>query len=317
MYFEKPLISIIIPVYNEEQNIPLLYSALLKTWIHLKEKYSYEFIFINDGSKDSSEIIIKNLIQYDHQVKYITFSRNFGKELAITAGLQYAQGEAAIILDGDLQHPPELIPKFIQKWEAGSDIVIGIRKKNATTSFLKKLGSFLFYKIMNSISETKIIPQATDYRLISQQVIQEFNRFTERGRMARGLIDWLGFKKDFISFEAQERKNGKASYSYPKLIKLALSSFIAHSLFPLKLAGYLGIFTTLFSGSLGFFIIVEKYILGDPWQLHFSGPAILAVLILFLVGIILICLGLIAMYIANIHEEVANRPLYVIQKKIL
>lgn len=310
------LISIIIPVFDEEKNIPLLYDKLVKTFDGLKDKYDREIIFVNDGSKDKSGEIIENLAN-SKEVKYIEFSRNFGKEIAASAGIHHCQGDAAIIIDADLQHPPELIPEFISKWENGADIVIGVRRENKNEGLVKKCGSILFYRIMNSIGDTKIIPNSTDYRLIDKKVIQEFNRFTEKNRITRGLIDWLGFERDYVHFKANGRNFGKARYDNLQLVKLAVSTFVGHSLFPLKFAGYLGILITFFSGALGIFIFVERYILGDPWSMHFSGPAILAVINLFLIGIVLICLGLTALYIANIHQEVINRPMYVIRSKKL
>lgn len=311
----KKLISIIIPVYNEEQNIPLICNRLTQVCNDLADKYDYEIIFVNDGSKDKSDFIIQDLAQNNEKIKYIEFSRNFGKEIALTAGINCAKGSAGIMIDADLQYPPELIPEFIKKWENGADVVIGIRKKNKNEGLTKKSGSFLFYKIMNLIGETKITPHATDYRLIDERVIKEFNKLTEKNRIARGLIDWLGFKKDYIYFQAQEREFGKPGYSFLKLFRLAMSSFVTHSLFPLKLAGYLGIFITIFAGILGVFIIINQFILNNIFHFVFSGPAMLAIFILFMIGIVLICLGLIALYIANIHNEVVNRPMYIIRKK--
>lgn len=305
-------ISIVIPVYNEEKNIPLIYDELLKVFNGLKEKYDYELIFVDDGSQDKSPEILENLTGQNNKVKYLQFSRNFGKEIATSAGLHRVKGEAAIIIDADLQHPPALIPQFLEKWENGAESVIGIREKNKGEGLIKKLGSFWFCKIMNSISETKFIPQATDFRLIDKKVIKEFNKFTERERITRGLIDWLGFKKDFIYFKANERKSGKAGYNILKLTRLALSSFVAHSLFPLKFAGYLGVIVSVFSGFLGIFIFINNFILKNKM---FSGLAIVVVLVVFLVGIVLSCLGLVALYIGNIQNEVTNRPLYVIRKK--
>lgn len=309
------LISIIIPVHNEEKNIPLVCDKIINVWNNLKHKYAYEIIFVNDGSIDASPAILEKLSAQNKNIKYIEFSRNFGKELALSAGIFYARGDAAIIIDADLQHPPKLIPDFIEKWEKGAEIVIGLRNKNKGEGLIKKFGSILFYKIMNFIGETEMLPQETDYRLLDKKVIAEFNRFTERNRIARGLIDWLGFKKDYIHFNANERINGEAQYNNAKLFRLALASFVSQSLFPLKFAGYLGIFITFFSGLLGLFIFIERYILNDPWGMSFSGPAILAVIILFLIGIVLSCLGLIALYIASIHNEVINRPIFVIRKK--
>lgn len=308
------LISIIIPVYNEEENIPLIYDKLLEILNGLHGKYDYEVIFVDDGSQDKSPEILENLTGQNNKVKYIQFSRNFGKEMATSAGLDAADGDAVLLIDADLQHPVELIPSFIGKWCQGVEVVVGVRNKNKGEGLVKKLGSFLFYKIMNAIGETKIIPRATDYRLLDRKVVLAFRRFTEHNRMTRGLIDWLGFKRDYIYFDADERINSEASYNKIKLMKLALSSVVAYSLFPLKLAGYLGVLLTFLFGTAGFLLFVGKYIFNNPFAMSFSGPAQLAILIIFLIGIVLSCLGLVALYIANIKAEVANRPNYVIRK---
>ncbi len=308
------LISVIIPVFNEETNIPLIYQALTDTFKSSLQNYNYELIFIDDGSKDNSCSEIKKLSNLDNHVILLEFSRNFGKELALTAGLNNCHGDAAIMIDADLQHPVELIPDFIKKWEENDiDIVIGIRQANKKEGLIKHLGSKIYYKIINKISNTNILPNATDYRLLDRIVIDEFNKFTERGRMTRALIDWLGFKRDYIYFTANERKHGKASYSISKLIKLAINSFASHSLLPLKLAGYLGIIITLFFGISGLLIIIG-ILCKNTFALSFTGPAKLAIFIAFLIGIVLICLGLIALYISNIQQETENRPLYVIRK---
>jgi len=308
------LISVVIPAYNEEKNIPLVYEKIKEVSEKLPN-YDWEIIFIDDGSTDNSENILEEMAKNNPLVKYIQFSRNFGKEMATSAGLDVANGNAVLIIDADLQHPVELMPEFIEKWQNGVEVVIGVRNKNKGEGLVKKLGSFLFYKIMNAIGETKIIPRATDYRLLDKKVVLAFRRFTEHGRMTRGLIAWLGFKRDYVYFDANERISGRARYNKAKLIKLALSSIVAHSLFPLKFAGYLGLLITFLFGTAGFLLLVGKYIFNNPFAMSFSGPAQLAILIIFLVGLILACLGLVALYIANIKLEVANRPNYVIRKK--
>ena len=305
----------IIPVYNEEKNILLIYNEIKKVWENLAENYNYELIFVNDCSQDKSGEEIEKIAEGDKQVKHLEFSRNFGKEIATSAGLHHALGEAAIMIDADLQHPSEFIPEFVEKWENGAPVVVGIREKNKGEELFKRIGSALFYRIMNLIGETQIIPNATDFRLLDRKVIEEFKKFTERNRITRALVDWLGFEIARVYFRANERKSGKAGYNYLKLIKLAFSSFVSHSLFPLKLAGYLGIFITVFSTFLGLFVIIEQIILKDPLGVRFSGTAMLAVMILFLVGVMLSSLGLIALYIAHIHDEVINRPMYVIKNQ--
>ena len=307
------LISIIVPSYNEEGVIPLAYAELKK--VLDKTNYDYEIIFIDDGSTDNSPKILKDLAEKDNRLKFIQFSRNFGKEIATSAGIQNATGDAIIMIDADLQHPPENIPKFLEKWENGAEVVIGVRNKNKSAGAIKKIGSFIFYKMINSISDTYVIPQATDFRLLDRIVANEFNKLTEKNRITRGLIDWLGFKRDIVYFDAKERTIGEEKYNTAKLTKLAISSFVALSLFPLRLAGYLGFAIIISSGPLGLLIFIQKYVLKDPWGLSISGSAILAIIILFLVGIILVCMGLMAWYIGSIHNEVINRPLYIVRKR--
>jgi len=304
-------VSIIVPVFNEGGNIRALYENISQAL----SLYNYEILFVDDGSSDDSAQRIYELADLDTRIKVLEFSRNFGKERATSAGLFHATGDAAIIIDADLQHPPSLIPVFIEKWKSGAEIVVGIRERNQGEGLVKKLGSIFFYRIMAWISETKILPGETDFRLVDRKVIDEFNKCTEKSRITRGLIDWLGFKREYVKFQANARQSGKSAYGFFKLLRLAFASFVGLSLFPLRLAGYLGIVITFFSGLIGLFVFVEKYILKDPWQMHFSGPAILAMIILFLVGIILICLGLMALYIGMIHGEVQNRPMYVIRNK--
>jgi dolichol-phosphate mannosyltransferase len=304
------LISVIIPAFNEEKNIPPLYESI-KEVIAKANDYDFEIIFVNDGSEDGSLAEMEKLKEKDDKIKVIDFSRNFGKEMATTAGINSCASDACIIMDADLQHPAEKMLDFITKWEAGGEVIIGVRKSNQGEGLVKKIGSYFFYKLINLISETKIIPNATDFRLLDRIVIEQFNKLTEKTRITRGLIDWLGFRREFVYFNANPRINGRASYSTLKLFKLAFSSIVSLTFFPLKIAGYLGILITLVSGSLGIFIFITGYITKTS---YYTGPAVLAVLILFLIGIVLICLGFIALYIANIHAEVGNRPMYIIRK---
>ena len=310
---QDKLISIILPVQNEEKNIPLVYKEISK--VITKLPYRFEFIFINDGSRDKSLDTLQKLRKKDPSVTIIDFTRNFGKEIATTAGINNCKGDACIILDADLQHPPKLIPQFIKKWEKGSDIVIGIRKTNKNEGKVKMIGSFVFYKIMNQISGNSITPRATDFMLIDRQAIDEFNKFSERNRLTRGLVEWLGFDKEFIYYNARERIHGKAAYSITKLIRLAINSIVSLTYFPLKLVGYFGSIITILSAVVGIILFVEEYILHDKFHWYINGTAILATMIIFLVGIILMSLGLITLYIANIHVEAIKRPLYIIKKR--
>ncbi|MEI6587847.1 MAG: glycosyltransferase family 2 protein [Candidatus Moraniibacteriota bacterium] len=306
---KRKMLSIVVPVYNEEKNVPFFYEKIQAVLNALN--YAWEIVFINDGSLDKSILELEKISKDDSRVRVIDFSRNFGKELAVTAGINACRGVACIILDVDLQHPIEKIPDFIKKWEDGAEVVVGVRDKNRGEGFVKKAGSYFFYKMINRISDMEIVTRATDFRLLDRVVIDEFNKLSERNRMTRALIDWLGFRREYIQFEANERIHGVPAYNFWKLVRLAFDSVISFSLFPLKLAGYLGVIITFLSGILGVFIILDRYIIKE---IGFSGSAVLAVVILFLIGIVLICLGLIALYIANIHAEVTNRPMYIVRK---
>lgn len=305
------LISIIIPVYNEEGSIDNLCKELSK---FLEENsINYEIIFINDGSIDKSLSIIKKICENSKKVKYINFSRNFGKEAATSAGLHACNGDAAIMIDADGQHPKELIPIFIKNWQKGSKVVVGIRTSNVNEGFIKKYGSKMFYKILNSINDGHTVPGSTDFRLLDRSVINEFNKFSEHNRITRGLIDWLGFKSTYVQFKANERKTGIASYSYKKLVKLAIHSFVSQSTKPLLLTGYAGLFVTIVSAVIGIMLIINKFVFNDPMHLYISGTGFLAIFISFLLGVVLVCQGLLALYIESIHSESLNRPIYVIE----
>lgn len=306
------LISIVVPVYNEARNVPLLVKELA-TYAD-KLPYKFEFLLVDDGSRDESVRVIQTTAAHEPRLRLVQLARNFGKEAAVSAGLGEAKGDAAIILDADLQMPPALIGKFIEKWLAGAEVVVGVFAER-NMSKIRAFGARTFYGIMAKIGHTKITPNATDFRLLDRQVIDVFNELTERNRITRGLIDWLGFKRDYIYFKQAPRQHGDPTYSFKKLVELAMNSFTAYSLLPLKIAGYLGVFILTFSVPLGIFLTVERFIFHDPFHWGIHGITFLAVLILFLVGVVLACLGLISLYIAHIHAEVINRPLYIVRKK--
>lgn len=308
---QSKTISIVIPIYNEAPNVQPLYKALRS--IIKGIPHQFELIFVDDGSSDDSVVKIKNATKKDRKVRIVQLARNFGKEIAVTAGIHAAKGDAAIIMDADLQHPPELLPKFVEEWQKGADVVVGVKNYSDKEGWFKKLSSKSFYMLLGKISPSVITPHASDFRLISRKVIDAFKSFTERNRITRGIIDWAGFDRRYIYFEAPPRLYGDATYSYRKLFGLAVNSFTAYSLLPLRVASWLGWIILIISALVGVFVVVQEYALGDPLKLDISGTAILAILLLFLVGMVLICLGFIAMYIARIHDEVINRPLYIIK----
>jgi glycosyltransferase involved in cell wall biosynthesis len=307
------VISIIIPVFNEQANLAWHHE---KITAHLaKLPYEFEVLYVNDGSRDKSLDILRSLAAQSSTTRYISFSRNFGKEAAMTAGLKACRGDAAIMLDADGQHPIEVLRDFISKWEAGGQVIIGVRRGNVNEGVIKRLGSRLFYRMLATMGGSgKSVAGATDFRLLDRRVIDAFNELSERNRMTRGLIDWLGFSREYVYFLALKRHGGKASYNVGKLIGLAMHGLVSQSTRPLQVTGFLGFFVTIVSAIMATLILVEKYGFHDILHLGISGSAILALFVSFLVGIMLVCQWLLALYIESIHTEAQNRPLYVIDE---
>ena len=310
----RKLLSIIVPIYNESANVKPLHKAVTEQLKKLN--YEYELLFVDDGSRDDSLKRLARLAKADPHVRVLEFARNFGKESAVTAGLHAAAGDAVLLMDADLQHPPDHLSEFVEKWERGSDVVVGIRSYSDDEGWFKRKSSALFYGLFGIVSDTNITPHATDFRLLDRSVVNTYNEFSEHNRITRGLIDWLGFRRSYIHFEAPPRMHGEANYSVRKLFKLALDTFTAHSMLPLKVAGWLGIFILLISAPLGLFMAYDKYVYAGVSMFNFTGTAMLAVILLFLVGIVLASLGLISMYVARIYDEVMGRPLYIVRREI-
>lgn len=305
-------ITILVPAFNEGGNIPALVAEIDRTTAALGG-YAFSLLFVDDGSSDDTAAILEQAAAADPRIGVIELSRNFGKEMALTAGLHALDCDAAIIMDADLQHPPRYIPELIRKWEEGYEVVSTRRVKIDEQPLARRLGSRLFYALLNSISEFKMEPGTTDFRLLDRKVVEALKRFTERNRLFRGLIDWMGFKKTTIEFEAPARHAGTARYSYTRLFRLALNSFMAFSLVPLKLAGYIGFFVLVVFGGLLAFMAYDK--LGSN-QFGFSPIAFVIVTNVIMNGIVLGCIGLVALYIGHIHTEVIGRPLYLVRKQV-
>ncbi|MBQ3264128.1 glycosyltransferase family 2 protein [Candidatus Saccharibacteria bacterium] len=310
----KQLISVIVPVYNEEADI---YNFITRSLLPAVEKnnYDYELILVNDGSTDHTLEILQQLSKENKHIVTLSLSRNFGKEPALSAGLDYARGDAALTIDADSQQPPELIPKFLEKWNSGAEIVTGVRSHYTKHGLIPKLGSKLFYRLLRMMGNKSTVPGSTDYRLIDRVVIDEFNKLSEHNRITRGLIDWLGFKQEYIEYVYGVRTAGKPSYSFKKLFHLAIDSFVSMSTTPLVIFGYIGIFITIASFILGVFCIINQYILGDPLGLYWNGSVQLAIFITFLIGLVMISQAITALYISHIHAESQGRPLYIIDQK--
>lgn len=318
---DKKTISVIVPVYNEEKGIEnFLKQKLLPELEKISKQYNLELILVNDGSSDKTLPILQKIsdeIQKKHWIesKVIAFSRNFGKEVALSAGFQNAKGDAVLSIDADGQQPPELINKFITSWENGNEIVIGIRDHYTKHGLIPKLGSKLFYKILHLMGNKTTVEGSTDFRLIDREVIDQYNQLTEHNRITRGLIDWMGFKKDYIKYIYGNRLSGKPSYSFSKLFRLAIDSFISMSTTPLSIFGFLGSFISLFAFLLGIFCIINQYLLGDPLHLYWNGAVQMTIFITFLIGLVMISQYATALYVSHIHAETQNRPLYIISKK--
>jgi dolichol-phosphate mannosyltransferase len=307
-------ISFVVPVYNEEKGLMKFYSQMFLPEIE-KLKIEHEIIFVNDGSKDKSLEILQGLANGSKTVKVLSFSRNFGKEMALTAGMREAVGDAVITMDADGQQPPKLIWEFIKKWRAGADVVTGVRGKFEKHGFVAKAGSKLFYRLLHMLGAKDTVPGSTDFRLMDRVVVDEYNKLTERGRITRGLIDWMGYRKDYINYVYGNRLAGKPSYNFKKLLRLALDSFVSMSTTPLIIFGWFGGVITALSGILGLFVIVQQFIMGDPMGLNWTGPSMLAIFITFLVGLVLISQAITALYISHIHAETQGRPLFIIDRK--
>lgn len=307
-------ISFVIPIYNEEKGFLKFYNSLLLPELK-KLKHDYDVILVDDGSRDKSLEIIQDLAAKDKHVKVLAFSRNFGKEVALTAGIREADGDAILTMDADGQQPPKLIHEFVKKWEEGGEIVIGVRGKYEKHGLIAKLGSKLFYMLLGLMGVKDTVPGSTDFRLIDRCVADEYNKLTEHGRITRGLMDWMGFKKVYIDYVYGNRLAGKPSYNFNKLFHLAIDSFISLSATPLVIFGWIGAFITFASLVLGIFVIIEQFIIGDPMGLNWTGTTCLSIFISFLVGLVLVSQAITALYISHIHAETQARPLYIVDRK--
>jgi glycosyltransferase involved in cell wall biosynthesis len=306
----RKTVSIVVPVHSEEENILPFYKKTSRV-ISDVNNYRFEIIFVNDGSRDSSLEQILKLEPIDIKVKVIDLSRNFGKEAALTAGMNLSSGDAIIFIDADLQHPPELIPELIKNWEEGFEVVITVRKTNEDESAVRKFFSRLFYKIMAAISDIELVAKSTDFRLIDRKVALAAKQVTENKRIFRGMIDWLGFKRKFIEFHAARRNAGSPSYNLVKLIYLALDSIVGNSTLPLLLIGQTGILISFIGSLTVLFMMYDRFLGGN--KLYFTNLGIIVVANTILLGVFLSALGLLGLYIRKIYSETNGRPLYVIR----
>ena len=302
-----PLISLVVPILNEEKCVSEFFERSRDALVRAATRF--EIIMIDDGSTDGTRQAIESLRQSHSELKSIHFTRNFGHQAALMAGVEFATGDAVITLDGDLQHPPEKIPEMIDSWKAGADVVQCRRLEGAGNSRRIKDGtSQLFYTIMNSISTVKLAPAGADFRLIDRRVADELKRLEEHFTFVRGLVPWMGFNEAQIDYRVEERFAGKTKYSPFRMLALAFDGIFSFSSFPLRLISLLGLFTTLFGIGFGIFWLVS-YMLGG---VEGSGWTSLVILVLIFGGVQLLSIGIASEYIGRIYDEVKKRPRYIV-----
>ena len=301
-------VSIVVPVYNEEAGIKEFYRRIKQVTQNL-DCSSTEIIFVDDGSHDSSYQQLVELAQHDFTLRVVKFSRNFGHQIAISAGMEKATGDAVVVIDADLQDPPEVIHQFIEKWKEGFDVVFGVRSTREGESWLKLWTAAMFYRILRSIAQIDIPVDTGDFRLMSRRALNHVLSLTERDRFIRGLVSWIGFKQCGVSYDREKRNAGETKYPYRKMLRFAIDGITAFSNLPLKLASFLGYLTSGVAFLYACSVFIQKA-MGNTVQ----GWATIMVGLLFLGGVQLVCLGIIGEYIGRIFNETKHRPLYIIEE---
>ena len=303
------LLSIIIPVFNEEQNI----EPLVKRLIPIVKNFSYEIIFVDDGSKDKTIVNIKKQTFKNKNIKLISFYRNFGHQMALTAGYEITKGDCVITIDADLQDPPEIIPQMIEKWQKGAKIVYAKRSEREGESFFKKITATFFYQLINFLSDIAIPREVGDFRLLDKQVVTFLNNLNERQSFLRGLVSWGGYPTEFVYFKRDKRLTGKTHYGFFKMLNFALEGITSFSVKPLRIATYFGFMSGIF-GFLGIiYELIRKAVSPQSFVIGWAG---LFTAIMFIGGIQLITIGIIGEYIGKIYQEVQKRPKYLIREQI-
>lgn len=306
----RKLLSIVVPMFNEEDNIAEFYKRITEVMVALP--YDYELLFIDDGSRDKTPLLLQDLVERDSHVQAYLFSRNFGHQLALTCGMDNAQGDAVVTMDGDLQHPPELIEQLVDLWEKGFEVVQTVRKSTEDASVFKNITSSAYYKIINKMSKVKITPGGSDFRLLDRKAVEAFKLYRERARFIRGLINNLGFKYTVVEFVAPPRFAGHSKYNLRKMLHFALDGITAFSNVPLRLALYAGCIFGLGSILLLGHVLYVKYVIQDA----VPGWTTLTASVLFLGGIQLVGIGIVGEYVGRIFEEVKQRPLYIVRQHL-
>lgn len=300
----QPVYSLIIPIYNEEENIPLLYQRLKGIMARLGPT---ELILIDDGSGDRSLEMIRALHRQDQRICYLSFARNFGHQVAVTAGLNFARGQAVIVMDADLQDPPELVPDLVAQWHQGYAVVYAQRLKRKREGWFKRLTAYVFYRVLQRLADVQIPADTGDFCLMDRQVVDLLNSMPERNRYIRGLRAWVGFSQTAVKFERDARYAGEVKYTFRKSLRLAINSLVSFSIVPLRLATYLGLFSALLALLMAVLVLYWRlYQVNSP----ITGLATIMIAIFFLGSVQLVCIGILGEYIGRIYDEVKGRPLY-------
>ena len=302
-------VTIIIPCYNEVVSLPMMYDALCKLSAE-NPNYDWEFLFINDGSRDNTLQVIKNMRSNDNRVCYVDLSRNFGKEAAMLAGFDYASGDCAVVLDADLQHPPMLIAEMLAWWEQGYDDVYAKRRERGRESWLRKQLSLVYYRLLQHTTRIEILPNVGDFRLLDRRCIEALRQLRESERYTKGMFCWIGFKKKEILFDQGDRMAGHSSWNTFSLFKLAMEGITSYTTAPLRISTIFGSVISLAAFVYMLFILVRTLMYGDEVQ----GFPTLIIIILFLGGIQLLCVGIIGEYVARIFNEPKKRPVYIVRE---
>ena len=302
-------ITIIVPAYNEEESLPFLYERLTKLIDSIKN-YEFEVLFINDGSKDATLELIKQIREKDERYCYVNLSRNFGKEIAMMAGLDYAKGDAVIFIDADLQDPPELIPELIKYWEEGYDDVYAKRKSRDGETFLKKFTSKMYYKVLQKVSRVEIQKDTGDFRLLDRRCVNALKKLRESQRCSKSMFSWIGYKKKEVLFDRDARIAGKTKWNYKRLIDLAIDGITSFTTSPLRLSTYISIPTFIMLGVYFIYVIAKAIIIKEAIQAYQA----IILLILFFTGIQILLFGIMGEYLGRIFNETKNRPLYLVDE---
>lgn len=311
----KKLISIVSPAYNESKNVPLMVEEVKKVMGSVSDNYDFEYILVNDGSSDDTWEVILNEARKDKRIKGLCFSRNFGHQMALTAGLDHAGGDVVIYCDSDLQHPPDVFLKLLKKWEEGSEVVHTKRLETEGEPFFKKIMSRFFYKMINLFSNVKIDQGMADFKLLDKKVLEKLKSMREHNRFMRGMVPWLGFKSEVVDYKANKRLFGIPWYNFRRNLSFAKSGVLAFSVKPLKYIGYLGLLLIIGSILILLFGICRSTLAGVGYFEYFSPIFSITIFNTFLMGLVLSSLGIMALYVHYIYYEVLNRPLYVVSDK--